>query len=156
ARFDRDVLAQTGVTHVVVALGLGDFFSGPVTNPDEVVTVDQVIQGLRQLIERAHAKELKIFGCTLTPVEGVLVPGTPLPVFSAEKEVKRQLLNTWIRTSGAFDAVFDFDRVLRDPAAPSKINPVYDSGDHGHPNDPGYQALADVIDLKLFKSKAQQ
>jgi len=147
ARFDRDVLAQTGVAHVIVQMGDNDIFT---LNPAEEVTVDQVIQGHKQLIERAHAKGLRIFGCTLTPVEGFLLPGTPFPVFSPAKEVKRQAVNAWIRTSGAYDAMIDFDRVLRDPNSPSKILAVLDSGDHGHPTDAGYKALADAIDLRLF------
>ena len=147
ARFDRDVLAQTGVSHVIVHVGANDIFT---LNPAEEVTVEQVIQGQKQLIERAHAKGLRIFGCTLTPLEGFLVPGTPFPVFTPAKEVKRQAVDAWIRTSGAYDAVIDFDRVLRDPNAPSKIIAVYDSGDHGHPTDAGYQALANAIDLRLF------
>jgi lysophospholipase L1-like esterase len=147
ARFDRDVLAQTGVTHVIVELGDNDIFT---LNPAEEVTIAEIIQGHKQLIQRAHAKGLRIFGCTLTPHEGFLLPGTPFPVFSPAKEVKRQAVNAWIRTSGEYDAVLDFDRVLRDPNSPSKILALYDSGDHGHPNDAGYQALADTIDLRLF------
>jgi lysophospholipase L1-like esterase len=147
ARFDRDVLAQTGVTHVIVQLGGNDIFT---LNPSEEVSIDEIIQGHKQLIQRAHAKGLRIFGCTLTPLEGFLLPGTPFPVFSPAKEVKRQAVNAWIRTSGEYDAVIDFDRVLRDPNSPSKILALYDSGDHGHPNDAGYQALADAIDLRLF------
>jgi lysophospholipase L1-like esterase len=147
ARFDRDVLAQTGVTHIIVQAGANDIFT---LNPAEEVTVEQVIQGHRQLIERAHAKGLKIFGCTLTPMEGFLLPGTPFPVFTPAKEVKRQAVNAWIRTSGEYDDVIDFDRVLRDPNSPTKIRAVYDSGDHGHPNDLGYNALANAIDLRLF------
>ena len=149
ARFDRDVLSQTGVTHVIVQLGDNDIFT---VNPAEEVTVEQIIQGHRQLIQRAHAKGLKIVGCTLTPVEGFLVPGTPIPVFSPVKEVKRQAVNAWIRTSGEYDDVIDFDRVLRDPNSPSKIITLYDSGDHGHPTDAGYQALANAIDLRLFRN----
>ena len=148
ARFDRDVLAQTGVTHVIAQLGANDIFN---VNPAEEVSVEQVIQGHRQVIERAHAKGLRIFGCTVTPLEGFVIPGTPIPVFSAAGEIKRQAVNAWIRTSGEYDGVIDFDRVLRDPNSPSKILALFDSGDHGHPNDPGYQALADIIDLKLFK-----
>ena len=147
ARFDRDVLAQTGVAHLIVQVGANDIFT---LNPAEEVTAAQVIQGHKQLIERAHAKGLKIFGCTLTPVEGFLLPGTPFPVFSPAKEVKRQAVNAWIRTSGEYDDVIDFDRVLRDPNSPSKILALYDSGDHGHPTDAGYQALANAIDLRLF------
>jgi len=153
ARFDRDVLAQTGVTHVIVQAGANDIFT---LDPAEEVTVEQIIQGHRQLIQRAHAKELKIFGCTLTPLEGFLLPGTPFPVFTPAKEMKRELVNAWIRTSGEYDAVIDFDLVLRDPAFPSKILPLYDSGDHGHPNDLGYAAMANAIELKLFRNGESQ
>jgi lysophospholipase L1-like esterase len=149
ARFDRDVLAQIGVTHVIAQMGANDIFT---LNPAEEVTVEQIIQGHKQLIQRAHAKGLKIFGCTMTPLEGFLLPGTPFPVFSPAGEVKRQAVNAWIRTSGAYDDVIDFDRVLRDPNSPSKILPLYDSGDHGHPTDAGYQALANAIDLRLFRN----
>jgi lysophospholipase L1-like esterase len=150
ARFDRDVLATTGVTHVIVQLGGNDIFT---INPTEEVSVDQIIQGHRQLIERAHAKGLRIYGCTLTPVEGFLVPGTPFPVFTLAKEAKRQAVNAWIRNSGEYDAVIDFDRVLRDPDDPARILPSYDSGDHGHPTDAGYKALAAAIDLRLFSDE---
>jgi len=149
ARFDRDVLAQTGVTHVIVQLGANDIFT---LNPAEEVSVEQVIQGHKQLIQRAHAQGLKIFGCTLTPLEGFLLPGTPFPVFSPAKEVKRQALNAWIRTSAEYDDVIDFDRVLRDPDSPTRILALYDSGDHGHPNDTGYNALANAIHLSLFRN----
>jgi lysophospholipase L1-like esterase len=149
ARFDRDVLSQTGVTHVIVQLGDNDIFT---VNPAQEVTVEQIIQGHKQLIQRAHAKGLKILGCTLTPVEGFLLPGTPIPVFSPAKEVKRQAVNAWIRTSGEYDDVIDFDRVLRDPNSPSKILALYDSGDHGHPTDAGYQALANAIDVRMFRN----
>ena len=153
ARFDRDVLAAPGVTHVIVQMGNNDIFT---INPSEAVTVDQVIQGHKQLIERAHAKGLKIFGCTLTPVQGFLLPGTPFPVFTPENELKRQALNVWIRTSGEYDAVIDFDRVLRDPSQPARILPALDSGDHGHPTDAGYKALADSINLSLFSDDYRQ
>jgi lysophospholipase L1-like esterase len=147
ARFDRDTLASTGVTHVIVQLGGNDIFT---INPAEDVSVDEVIQAHKQLIERAHAKGLKIYGCTLTPVQGFLVPGTPFPVFTIANEATRQAVNAWIRTSGEYDAIIDFDRVLRDPDVPARILPLYDSGDHGHPTDAGYKALADAIDLRLF------
>jgi lysophospholipase L1-like esterase len=149
ARFDRDVLAQTGVTHVIVQLGGNDIFT---LNPAEAVTADRIIQGHRQLIERAHSAGLKIYGCTLNPVDGFVVPGTPFAVFSPEKEVKRQAVNAWIRLSGEYDGVIDFDQVLRDPHAPTKILPLYDSGDHAHPTDAGYKALADAIDLRKFRN----
>jgi lysophospholipase L1-like esterase len=149
ARFDRDVLAQPGVTHVIVQMGQNDIFT---VNPAEEPTVDQVIQAHRQLIERAHASGLKIYACTITPNEGFLLPGTPIPVFTAAKEIKRQAVNAWIRSSGEYDAVIDFDMVLRDPSHPSRILPTLDSGDHGHPTDSGYQALAEAVLLKLLQS----
>jgi lysophospholipase L1-like esterase len=150
ARFDRDALAQTGVTHVIVQGGGNDVFS---LNPAENVTADQVIQGLRQIIERAHEQGLRIFGCTLTPIEGFLLPGTPIPLFSPDGEAKRQAVNAWIRTTGEYDGVFDFDQILRDPNSPTRMLPLYDSGDHGHPTDAGYKALADAINLRLFKNE---
>ena len=145
ARFDRDVLAQTGVTHVTVLEGINDIgFSG--FFPADAVTADQIIEGHKQLIQRAHARGLKIYGCTLTPFEGSF-PG----YFTPAGEVKRQTVNAWIRTSGEYDAVIDFDAAVRDPASPTRILPLYDSGDHLHPNDTGYEAMANAIDLKLFK-----
>jgi lysophospholipase L1-like esterase len=145
ARFDRDVLARTGVTHVTVLEGINDIgFSG--FFPSEAVTADQIIEGHRQLIRRAHARGLRIYGCTLTPFEGAF-PG----YYTPEGEVKRETVNAWIRTSGEYDAVIDFDAAIRDPAHPTRMLPAYDSGDHLHPNDAGYAAMANSIDLKLFK-----
>jgi lysophospholipase L1-like esterase len=154
ARFDRDVLSQTGVTHVIVQLGNNDIGVGWAggLNPAEAVSADQIIQGQQQLIERAHEKGLKIFGCTLTPFENAFVPGTPFPLFSPANEMKRQDVNRWIRQSGEYDAVIDFDRILRDPSAQTKVLPVYDSGDHVHPKDSGYKAMADAINLALFRT----
>ncbi|HMF16653.1 MAG TPA: SGNH/GDSL hydrolase family protein, partial [Gemmataceae bacterium] len=153
ARFDRDVLAQTGVTHVVVQLGGNDIGVGwpGGLSPAEEVTIDQIIQGHMQLIERAHAKGLKIYGATLTPNKGFIIPGTPFPVFSPANEVKRQAVNAWIRLSGEYDGVIDFDAVLRDPSFPARILPSLDSGDHAHPTDAGYKLLADAVYLQLFK-----
>jgi lysophospholipase L1-like esterase len=142
ARFERDVLAQTGVTHVVVLLGNNDLLF--VFSPADFVTVDQIIAGHRQLIQRAHARGLKIYGGTLTPFEGFFF-STP------QKEEMRQQINQWIRESGEFDAVIDFDAVLRDDDFPARLNGDFDSGDHLHPNADGYQAMADAIDLDLFK-----
>ncbi len=95
------------------------------------------------MIARAHAKGLKIFGATLTPFDGAAY-------FTPEGEAKRQAVNTWIRTSKAYDGVIDFDAVVRDPANPSKILPAFDSSDHLHPNDAGYLAMGNSIDLSLF------
>jgi lysophospholipase L1-like esterase len=155
ARFDRDVLSQPGLTDVIVLLGnadIGEGWSGGSNREDEV-SADQIIQGYKQLIERAHAKGLSIYGATLTPFEGFVVPGTPFPFFSPANEEKRQEVNEWIRTGGEYDGVIDFDEVLRDPDHPSRMLVRYDSGDHVHPTDDGYRALADAIDLRLFRSR---
>jgi lysophospholipase L1-like esterase len=147
ARFDRDELAQTGITHVIIALGLVDIVFASVANdPTQAVTSDEVIVGLRQLIERAHARGLKAYGATLTPNEGSTFVG----FFTPENEVKRQAVNRWIRTSGAFDGVIDFDRVVRDPAHPTRLLPIYASDDFTHPSDAGYEAMGNSIDLALF------
>ena len=148
ARLDRDVLVQTGAKYVIVQEGNNDFgIPSLIGNPAEDVTADQVIQGHRQIIDRAHALGLKIYGATLNPIEGIAFPN----FYSAALEVKRQAVNHWIRTSKAYDSVIDFDKVLRDPSHPTRILPAYDSGDHGHPNDAGYRAMAEAIDLSLFR-----
>ena len=140
ARFDRDVLMQTGVTHVVVMEGINDIGIAR-NNPSP--SADDLIAGHKQLMDRAHARGLKIYGATLTPYEGAAY-------YSPEGEAKRQALNNWIRTSKAYDGVIDFDMVTRDPAAPTKFLPAYDSGDHLHPGDAGYKAMGDAVDLALF------
>jgi lysophospholipase L1-like esterase len=140
ARFDRDVLMQTGVTHVIVMEGINDI---GIARSNPTPGADDLIAGHKQLIERARARGLKVYGATLTPFEGAAY-------WTAEGEAKRQALNQWIRTSGAYDAVIDFDQVTRDPAAPTKFLPAYDSGDHLHPGDAGYKAMGEAVDLKLF------
>ncbi len=148
SRFDRDVLAQSGVTHVIVLESINDIgIPGAFGLFDEEVSAERIILGLQQLIARAHAHGLTIFGGTLTPFEGTIFPG----YFTPEGEEKRQAVNAWIRNSGAFDAVIDFDEAIRDPSHPSRMLPAYDIGDHLHPNDAGYEAMADAIDLKLFE-----
>jgi lysophospholipase L1-like esterase len=147
ARYDRDVLMQTGITHVIAFLGNNDIIF--VFNPADVVTVEQIIAGHNQLIRRAHARGLKIYGATLTPFGG-------FPLYSAEKEDKRQAVNNWIRSSGEYDAVIDFDAVVRDPNIPTQLRSDYDSGDHLHPNDVGYESMGNAIDLELFKDRHSQ
>jgi lysophospholipase L1-like esterase len=139
-RFDRDVLNQTGVTHVIVLLG-GNDIGFEAFRPAEAVTPGQIIEGHRQFLARAHARGLKIYGGTLTPFE----------LLSPAQEAKRQEVNRWIRTSDEYDAVIDFDAVLRDPNFPTRLNPDFDSGDHLHPNDLGYEAMGNSIDLELFR-----
>ena len=146
ARYDRDVLVQTGITHVIALLGNNDILFD--FNPAEVVSDGEVIAGHRQLIRRARARGVKIYGGTLTPFGGFFFS-------SPEKEAKRQAVNHWIRTSGEYDAVIDFDAAVRDPRDPARLwsdnETNYDSGDHLHPNDAGYAAMAKAIDLALFK-----
>jgi lysophospholipase L1-like esterase len=143
ARFDRDVLVQPGVTHVIVLEGINDIGNAS-TSPTP--SAADIIAGHKQLIERAHELGLRIFGATLTPFTGV----NP-PYYSPEGEAKRQAVNEWIRTSGEYDGVIDFDEATRDPANPTQFLPAYDSGDHLHPSDAGYEAMADAINLRLFK-----
>jgi lysophospholipase L1-like esterase len=154
ARFDRDALALPGVTHIVLLEGINDIGfpgaelgGGYLADPDDVRAPEELIDAYRQLIARAHAHGIKLIGATITPFEGVDVPG----YYSESKEAVRQTVNKWIRTSGSFDAVIDFDAVLRDPDHPSGLLPRFASQDHLHPNDLGYQAMADAIDLALFK-----
>jgi lysophospholipase L1-like esterase len=153
ARFERDVLSQPGLSHVIVLLGSNDLgVPGTRAEPDGVVpTPEDMIAGYKQLIERAHLRAIKVIGATLMPFENALA-GTPMQAyFSPEKEVRRQAVNAWIRSSGSFDGVIDFDRVIADPTHPVAMAQGYDSGDHLHPNDAGYKAMADSIDLKLLE-----
>jgi len=153
ARFERDVLSQPGVSHVVIFIGINDIgIPGGAFEPRGIIrTTDEIIAGYRQLIERAHLHALKVIGSPLTPFENAFA-GTPNSVyFTPDKEAKRLAVNNWIRTSGAFDAIIDFERVLADPAHPSAMAAAYDSGDHLHPNDAGYKAMGESIDLKLFQ-----
>ena len=112
-----------------------------------MVTADQIIQGHKQIITRARALGLRVYGALCLPVEGFPFPG----FWTAVMEEKRQAINRWIRMSRAYDAVIDFDKVLRDPSHQTRLLPAYDSGDHTHPNDAGYRAMADAIDLSLFR-----
>jgi lysophospholipase L1-like esterase len=147
ARFDRDVLVQSGARWLVVLEGINDIgIPGAFGAPGEHVSADEIIEGHRQLIARAHAQGLRVYGGTLTPFEGTTFPG----YFSPEGEAKRQAVNHWIRTSREYDGVIDFDLAVRDPSHPARILPAYDCGDHLHPNDAGYQAMANAIDLRLF------
>jgi lysophospholipase L1-like esterase len=147
ARFDADVLAQTGVAHVIVLEGINDLGHPGQSEPStEAVSAEEMIGAFRQLIARAHTHGIKIYGCTILPFEGTLYPG----FFTVAKDSERQKVNDWMRSSKEFDAVFDFDKALRDPARPSRLLPAYDSGDHLHPSDAGHTAMADTVDISLF------
>lgn len=148
ARYERDALTQSGVTHIIVLEGINDIgLPGAFGLPPEEVSADEIIGGLHQLIERAHEKRLIIIGGTLTPFEGTTFPGYYTPA----GELKRQAVNAWIRTKAEFDAVIDFDQAVHDPSHPTRLLPAYDCGDHLHPNDAGYKAMADSINLKLLQ-----
>ncbi len=152
ARFDRDVLSTPGLTHIVLLEGINDIGTGgfafPGTNaePPPERTAEELIAGYRQLIARAHANGVKIFGATLTPFEGSFAG-----YYSPAKDEVRIALNDWIRTSGEFDGVIDFEKATQDATNPRVMKAEYDSGDHLHPGDAGYKAMADSIDAGLFQ-----
>ena len=149
ARFDRDVLSQAGVKWMILLEGINDINLHtritpeiPLTSDD--LTSDDLIGGYMQLIERAHTHGIKVLVATMTPEEGVWIA-------SKRGEEIRQAVNKWIRTSGRFDAVVDFDAVIRDPNHPEKMRSEFDPGDHIHPNDDGNQAMANAFDLAVFR-----
>jgi lysophospholipase L1-like esterase len=138
ARFDRDVLIVPGITDLIVLEGINDIgWPGPfdIAAPP---SVGELIRAYKQLIARAHARGIRVYGGTLTPFEGAVYPG----YYTASKEAIRAAVNDWIRQSGAYDAVVDFDAIARDPAHPDRLRGEFDSGDHLHLNDAGYAALA--------------
>jgi len=143
ARFDRDILSQPGVRWVILLEGINDInIHGQITGPG-ALTAEDLIKGYLQLIARAHLANIKIVGATLTPEEGVWLAG---PV----GEATRQKVNEWIRTSGQFDGVVDFDAVVRDPDHPSRLREDFNPGDHIHPNNIGNKAMADAFVLTMF------
>jgi lysophospholipase L1-like esterase len=151
ARFDRDVLGGGGVKAVIVLEGINDLgfpYIDEAPYGDQEVTAEMVIGSYLQMIERAHACDIRIYGGTLTPYEGC-------SYYSSQGAAKREVINSWIRTSGAFDGVINFDIALRDPRNPARLAREYDSGDHLHPNDAGYRQMGEAIDLKLIMNEAQ-
>ena len=156
ARFDRDVLSQPRADTVILMMGINDI-GWPdtllVPEGEPAPSADDIIAGYKQLIDRAHAHDMVILGATLTPFEDTF-RGNPLfGYYSEAKEAKRQAVNQWIRSSGAFDGVIDFDAMTRDPDNPRHIRAEFDSGDHLHPQDTGYEAMADGVDLELLGVK---
>lgn len=149
ARLERDVFSQPNVKAAIALIGINDI-SWPGTDfaPDQKrPTAEEMIAGYQQLFALAEANNVRLIGPTLPPFEGAL-SGTPLAnYYNPEKDALRQEINRWIRDSSAFDAVVDFDAVLRDPGNPARMNPAFDSGDHLHPGDAGNRAMADAIDL---------
>ncbi|QNI37686.1 SGNH/GDSL hydrolase family protein [Edaphobacter albus] len=149
-RFDRDVLSAPGVKYIVLLEGINDIgFTGKPRGKGDQITIEELIAAMKQLIDRAHAKGLEIFGATLTPYEGARY-STP------EGEQMRQTMNAFIRKSGNFDGVIDFDKAVRDPGNSTALFAKYDHGDHLHPSDAGYIAMGDAIDLSLFSVNPQK
>ena len=147
ARFDRDVLAQAGVKYLIILESINDIgHAQDPRHPYDVVSADDLIAGLSQLAARAHTHGIKVFGATLTPYVGA---GYSSPA----GEAIREAVNQWIRTTNQLDGVIDFDKVTSDPAHPNVFLPADDSGDQLHPNDTGYKAMGNSIDLKIFKDK---
>lgn len=150
ARFERDVLSQPGVTHVIVLEGVNDLGvltrDGPATEEQHAALVAQATEALRQIVLRARARGITAIGGTILPFVSSTTYRPP-----AETEADRQAINAWIRTPGHFDAVIDFDAALRDPADPSRLNPALDSGDGLHPSLEGYRAMAAAVPLELLR-----
>jgi lysophospholipase L1-like esterase len=145
ARFDRDVLSRSGVKWMILLEGINDInLHGQITGPT-ALSAEDLIFGYKQLIERAHSHGIKVMGATVMPEEGVWLA-------TETGEATRREVNRWIRTSGEFDSVIDFDEVVRDPTHPSRLNPEFNPGDNIHPNDLGNKAMADKFDLSVFKN----
>jgi lysophospholipase L1-like esterase len=148
ARFDRDVIAQSGAKYLLILEGINDI--GRLHSvADAGLTAADLISALDQMILRAHAHGIAVIGCTLTPYHGA-------GYYTDGGEAIRKAVNDWIRTGGAFDGVVDFEAAVRDPNHPDTYLPSDDPGDHLHPNDAGYKAMGDAIDLKLFTLKPKQ
>jgi lysophospholipase L1-like esterase len=150
ARFDRDVLAQTGVRFVIVLEGINDLGglarTGTATAAQHAELVRRILAAYEQIVARAHAHKLRVIGGTIVPYVGCEIYHP-----EAASEADRQAVNAWIRAPGHFDAVIDFDRVIRDPAHTERMRAAFDSGDHLHPSPAGYAAMANAIPLSIFK-----
>jgi lysophospholipase L1-like esterase len=156
SRFDMSVLSHPRVSTVVMMMGINDIGwpgQGAITPADPEPTAEDIIAGYRQIIDRAHAHGIRFVAATLTPFTDTF-KGTPLSgYYTPEKENIRQQVNAWIRSNKAADGLIDFDKVIEDPAKPGYVLPAYDCGDHLHPNDAGYQAMAKSVDLNVLVAK---
>ena len=149
-RIERDVIAQSGIKFSMIFEGVNDIGDADATTEAQQAIGDQLIWAFKQIVTRLNIAGLPVFAATITPFSG---DPTIQPYSSPVREVTRQRVNAFIRTSGIFDAVVDFDKVVADPAIPSQLNPIYDSGDFLHPNVAGYQAMANAVDLSIFNLK---
>jgi len=148
ARFDRDVLSQSGARWLMLLEGINDI-GHAFTAPGETLAADDLIAAYRQIVALAHTHGIRVIGCTLTPYERA-------GYYREGGEAVREAVNEWIRSGGAFDAVVDFDKATRDSADPKRFRAEFDPGDHLHPNDAGYQAMADAVDLTIFTRKGSK
>ncbi|AKH41400.1 lysophospholipase L1-like esterase [Altererythrobacter atlanticus] len=150
ARFGDDVIGRPGVKWVIILEGINDINMSimPGMAESQATTAEEIIAGLDQLVARAHLHGIKVAGGTILPTRG-------LPFYSAEGEAMRRTVNDWIRNSGRFDAVIDFDAATRDRDDPLRLLPEIDPGDHVHPNDRGNMLMANAIDLGIFKLDQQ-
>lgn len=147
ARLDRDVFDQPGVRWMILLEGINDIGNLGRAGNTSTLSADELIWAYQQIIDRAHSHGIRVAGATLTPYEGA-------GYYSAQGEAIREAVNAWTRAPGHFDAVIDFEAVVRDPANPKRIRPEYDPGDHLHPNDAGYRAMGEAIDLSIFTTPA--
>jgi lysophospholipase L1-like esterase len=147
SRLDRDVLAQPGVRWLVVFEGVNDIGRSGGTRAGARQVADGLISAYQRIVARAHARGIRVYGATITPFQGSLFDDA-----AGVHESARQAVNAWIRGTGHFDAVVDFDRAARDPGHPHRIRPAYDLGDHLHLNPAGYRALADAFPLRLLRA----
>lgn len=145
-RFERDVLGQSGVSHVLLLLGINDI-AFPTFVPNQEVTVEQMTTAMQSMIDKAKAKGIKVLVGTLLPFKNAMVLGEPY--YSAAFEAKRQAFNSWVRSNGSIDAVVEFDKAMQNPADPLSLSPSYDSGDHLHPNDLGAQVMANSAEFSV-------
>ncbi|MFC4008890.1 SGNH/GDSL hydrolase family protein [Nonomuraea purpurea] len=144
ARFDRDILALSGLRWLIVFEGVNDLGTAEPGQAAQKQAADDLIAAYEQIIVRAQAHDLLVYGATLTPFGG------NDPYDEGHREAARQAVNDWIRTGGGFDAVIDFDRAVRDPAEPGRLLPRFDIGDHLHLSPAGYKALAEAVPARLF------
>lgn len=149
-RVDRDVLAHSGVRYAMIFEGVNDIGEADTDAASQKFIGDWLIWAYQQIVARVHAQNIPIFAATITPFGTLPTSNYTQPYSNPERERTRQRINNWIRTSGVFDAVIDFDAVVRDPQNPYAIASQYDSGDHLHPNEAGYQAIAAAFPLQLF------
>ncbi|GHD56256.1 hypothetical protein GCM10010317_042470 [Streptomyces mirabilis] len=152
ARLDRDVLAQSGVAWLLVFEGVNDIGTAEPTEAAQKQVTTDLIAAYEQIVVRAHAQGIRVYGATLTPFGG----NTGYDDAAGYREASRQAVNRWIRTSGRFDAVVDFDRAARDPRQPARLLTAIDVGDHLHLNPAGYQLLADAVPARLFQLQPNQ